>query len=192
MPIIDIDQLKSRFESGDNPGRLDYLNLIDTLASMPEAGESGLPGPQGIQGIQGEKGDTGDQGPVGPQGPAGIQGEQGSQGQAGASITLKGSVATTLLLPATENQIGDSYIVDADGNLWVWTGTIWHDAGQIVGPEGPQGVAGPQGIQGERGPAGPQGETGPAGADGSGGAAATYSTSLPSGGVDGDVWFVYS
>ena len=45
---------------------------------------------------------------MGPQGPQGIQGEQGSQGQAGASVTLKGSVANASLLPLTNNTIGDS------------------------------------------------------------------------------------
>ncbi len=144
-------------------------------------GEVGLTGPQGLQGIGGPQGEQGLQGPIGPQGPQGIQGvegpmgpqgpqgiqgETGSQGQAGASVTLKGSVATTSLLPTTGNVIGDSYIVDADGNLWVWTGSVWHDAGQIVGPEGPQGIQGIQGVKGDTGLQGPQGLQGDAGTQG--------------------------
>lgn len=143
----------------------------DTGETGPQ-GPIGLAGPQGPQGVQGEKGDTGDTGPqgiqgeeglqgiqgiqgpqgeVGPQGPQGIEGPQGTQGQAGASVTLKGSVANTQQLPSTGNTIGDSYINDADGNLYVWTGTTWHDAGQIVGPEGPQGIQGIQGVSGATG-----------------------------------------
>ncbi len=126
-------------------------------------GPQGLQGEQGIQGIKGDKGEVGETGAQGPQGVGGPQGPQGSQGQAGASVTLKGSVANASLLPLTNNTIGDSYINDADGNLYVWTGTVWHDAGQIVGPEGPQGS---QGIQGEQGVAGPKGDTGDTGPQG--------------------------
>jgi hypothetical protein len=126
-------------------------------------GTQGLQGEQGIQGIKGDKGEVGETGPQGLQGVGGPQGPQGSQGQAGASVTLKGSVANASLLPLTNNTIGDSYINDADGNLYVWTGTVWHDAGQIVGPEGSQG---PQGIQGEQGVAGPKGDTGDTGPQG--------------------------
>ena len=31
-----IEQIKARFESGDNPGRQDYIDLIDTLAVLPD------------------------------------------------------------------------------------------------------------------------------------------------------------
>jgi hypothetical protein len=144
-------------------------------------GPQGLQGEQGIQGLKGDKGDTGNQGVnglTGPQGlkgdkgdtgevgPQGIEGPQGSQGQAGASVTLKGSVANASLLPLTNNTIGDSYINDADGNLYVWTGTVWHDAGQIVGPEGPQGIQGIQGVKGDTGETGPQGLKGDTGLQG--------------------------
>lgn len=37
------------------------------------------------------------------------------------------------------------------------------DLGNVIGPQGPQGVQGPQGPKGETGPQGPKGETGPAG-----------------------------
>lgn len=103
---------------------------------------------------------------VGPQGPQGIEGPAGSQGQAGASVTLKGSVANVSALPSVDNTIGDSYINDEDGNLYVWTGTVWHDAGQIVGPEGPQGQQGIQGVKGDTGEQGPQGNVGPQGPQG--------------------------
>lgn len=141
-----------------------------------EPGETGPAGPQGPQGLQGIQGPQGTQGPAGEQGPAG---PTGPQGQAGASVTLKGSVNALAELPATNNQVGDSFINQEDGNLYVWTGTQWFDAGQIVGPtgptgpqglqgpQGPEGQTGPQGIQGIQGIQGPQGEKGDTGDPGS-------------------------
>lgn len=150
----------------------------------------GEQGPQGEVGPAGPAGPQGIQGATGPQGIQGVQGAQGIQGAAGAngtSVEFTGTVSTVGDLPPTGNTVGDSYIVEADGDLWTWTGTTWFDVGQIVGPQGPQGIQGVQGIQGETGsqgiqgvqgpagpqgeigltgPAGPQGETGPAGADG--------------------------
>ena len=140
-----------------------------------ETGLTGATGPTGPTGPQGPTGLTGLTGPQGPQGikgdtgltgPQGIQGTQGIQGQAGASVTLKGSVANTAALPASNNTLGDSYINDADGNLYVWNGTTWFDAGQIVGPQGPQGPQGATGLTGAQGVAGPTGLTGPTGATG--------------------------
>jgi len=64
----------------------------------------------------------------------------------GTSITLKGSVANASLLPPTGNSVGDAYINDDDGNLYVWTGTAWNDGGQIVGPQGPPGADGADGA----------------------------------------------
>lgn len=40
MSIITIEQLKSKFEGGDFPGSADYINLIDTLASLPALTDS--------------------------------------------------------------------------------------------------------------------------------------------------------
>jgi hypothetical protein len=36
MAIITVEQLKSKFEGGDYPRSTDYINLIDTLAAMPD------------------------------------------------------------------------------------------------------------------------------------------------------------
>jgi hypothetical protein len=36
MAIITIEQLKSKFEGGDYPRSTDYINLIDTLYSIPD------------------------------------------------------------------------------------------------------------------------------------------------------------
>jgi hypothetical protein len=41
MSIITIEQLKTKFESGDWPRSTDYMDLIDTLAALPDRGEAG-------------------------------------------------------------------------------------------------------------------------------------------------------
>lgn len=181
------------------PGPQGIQGIHGGLGPVGPQGEAGVPGPQGspgiqglqgLQGIQGPQGDTGQQGPQGiqgvqgPQGDQGIQGPQGIQGNtgdAGTSVTIKGSVASSSLLPANGNTVGDAYIVDADGDLYTWTGSEWVSVGQIVGPQGPQGIQGAQGeqgiqgeqgvqgiqgIQGEPGIEGPQGIQGPQGVQG--------------------------
>lgn len=122
-------------------------------------GPVGATGPQGPQGLQGE---TGAQGPVGATGPQGPQGPQGPAGQDGTGVQIIGTVATTNDLPNGASP-GDLYIVQTDGNGYVWDGTMWTNVGQIQGPQGPQGAVGPQGPVGATGSQGPQGETGPVG-----------------------------
>lgn len=145
------------------------------------AGPAGEPGPAGLPGAPGPKGDAGaagpqgEPGPTGPQGPQGEQGPAGPQGEQGAGLNILGSLSSPDDLPVT-GAPGDAYLIS--GNLWVWSGSEWVNAGQIQGPAGPQGeqgpagpqgdpgVAGPQGLKGDAGEPGPQGEAGPAGAAG--------------------------
>jgi hypothetical protein len=105
-------------------------------------------------------------------GPTGTTGPTGPTGPQGVNINFSGSVANTGALP-TGAAVNDAYIVDEDGNLWVWNGSSWDDAGQIVGP---QGETGPTGSTGATGPEGTAtlvryrytavgGETGVSGAD---------------------------
>ena len=96
----------------------------------------------------------------GPAGATGAQGIQGIQGPQGVSINLKASSLTVAALPSTGNTVNDARIVDADGDLYIWGGSSWSSAGQIVGPQGPQGVQGPQGIQGATGTTGATGISG--------------------------------
>ena len=96
----------------------------------------------GAQGIQGIQGIQGPEGPVGPQ---------------GTSINVKASVATVAALPSTGNSANDARIVQSDGDLYVWGGTSWTSAGQIVGPEGAQGIQGIQGVKGDTGETGSSG-----------------------------------
>jgi hypothetical protein len=96
----------------------------------------------------------------GPAGATGAQGLQGIQGPQGVSINLKASSLTVAALPSTGNTVNDARIVDADGDLWIWNGSSWSSAGQIVGPQGPQGPQGAQGIQGVTGTTGATGVSG--------------------------------
>lgn len=113
---------------------------------------------------------------------AGEKGEVGATGPQGTAIQLVGSVTFFADLPSTGNQVNDAYIVDSEGDLYIWDGSSWNNVGQIVGPTGPAGpsVTGPAGpvgptgadstVPGPTGPTGPQ-VTGPTGATGSTGPA---------------------
>jgi hypothetical protein len=135
-------------------------------------GAQGPPGATGSPGADGAPGAPGAQGPPGAEGPVGPAGPTGPQGPAGTGINVKGQVPTESDLPAGA-AVGDAYVVETTGDLWIWEGSSWVNAGPIQGPEGPQGPQGPQGIEGPQGPSGApgdQGPTGPPGADGAPGA----------------------
>lgn len=146
-------------------------------------GPTGPTGPQGVTGPTGPTGAasqvTGPTGATGPTGPAvtgptgaasdvtGPTGPTGATGPQGVAINLIGSVALVANLPSTGNTINDAYIVDENGDVYVWDGTAWYSAGQIVGPQGPTGPTGATGLTGATGAdstvVGPTGPTGPSG-----------------------------
>jgi len=132
-------------------------------------GPTGLSGPIGPTGPQGTTGSTGIAGPTGVTGPVGATGVQGT------SINIKGSVATPANLPTTGNSPNDAYVVNSNGDLYVWNGTAWNNVGPIVGPTGPKGSTGPTGI------AGPTGMTGPAGTYGQTGVTGPVGSTGPTG-----------
>lgn len=72
---------------------------------------------------------------------------RGPQGPAGTGVQYKGSVADDSLLPQTGNAIGDMWIAEDTGHAHIVTGlpAVYVDAGQWLGPEGPQGTAGVRG-----------------------------------------------
>lgn len=72
------------------------------------------------------------QGQVGPAGPA---------GPAGAGIVVLGVVANPSFLPISGTTIGDAYIDASTGDLYVWDGSSWQNAG----PAGAPGVGVPTG-----------------------------------------------
>jgi hypothetical protein len=125
----------------------------------------GVTGPQGETGPTGPTGLTGATGATGPVStePSTIPGPTGPTGPQGVPITLKGSKAAVVNLPAVGNAINDAWIVDADGDVYVWDGAIWYSAGQIVGATGPTGSNGATGATGSTGSAGLTGPTGSSG-----------------------------
>ena len=115
-----------------------------------------LTGPVGPQGAQGN------QGPTGATGAQGIQGVQGAQGPAGTGINPLGSVPTVGDLPTSGNTQGDSYVVVAGNERWIFTNGAWifDSIAGTQGPAGPQGPQGPTGATGNTGATGPQGPPG--------------------------------
>jgi plastocyanin len=106
-------------------------------------------------GSPGGPGPTGPEGPTGPTGPAGAD---------GTSLLILGVAADVESLPSEGNSVGDIYIVEADGEAYVWDGDSWESIGTITGPAGEDGATGPAG---DPGPTGPAGADGADGADGS-------------------------
>jgi len=75
------------------------------------------------------------------------KGDKGDKGDTGSGLTLSGTVATYAELPnnLTPADAGKAYLVEADGKLYVWSGTAFPADGagtQFEGPEGPEGPAG--------------------------------------------------
>ncbi len=136
-----------------------------TLTYDPMTGMLSITNGNTINIPAGPQGEQGPAGPVGPAGPQGPQGPQGPAGQDGTGVQIVGTVATVNNLPASGSP-GDLYIVQADGNGYVWDGMAWTNVGQIQGPQGPQGAPGPQGPVGATGPQGPIGPAGPQGPQG--------------------------
>lgn len=66
-------------------------------------------------------------------GPQGLQGIQGPQG---AGLSYQGTVPTVGDLP-TPSTAGYAYLVVATGDLWIYSGSAWNNAGPIQGPAGP-------------------------------------------------------
>ena len=137
-------------------------------------------------------------GPTGATGPASTI--TGPTGPLGAGVAIVGSVTGIADLPAGyTGAVGDSYIVQTDGNLYAWDGSIWNDVGDIVGPTGSTGATGPEGaastVTGPTGDSGGVGATGPTGfgATGpTGSVGGTGPTGPAAGGLPGVVAFLLS
>ena len=95
-----------------------------------------IPGVSGVWEVVASKGEQGIQGPQGNPGPKGDTGDVGPAGADGTSVIIKGTVSDIGQLPSTGNTAGDSYILSTNGHLYVWTGSVWTDVGQIQGPPG--------------------------------------------------------
>lgn len=132
-------------------------NLTITFSDGDSENVGNIIGPQGPQGPKGDKGDVG---PVGPQGP---RGEKGEQGNDGTSLNILGAKESEADLPLSAEK-NDAYLIN--GEMWVFDGTNWNNAGKIQGPQGPQGPIGPQGPKGDPGPQGVKGDPGKKGEQG--------------------------
>lgn len=94
-----------------------------------------------------------------------ISGAKGSNGKDGTSVTIKGTLTSTSLLPTSGAVSGDGYIID--GDLWVYTGSTisgsvrgFTNVGKVQGPQGEQGIPGRDGADGAKGDKGDTGATG--------------------------------
>lgn len=82
---------------------------------------------------------------IGPQGPVGPEGPQGPQGNDGTSIKILGTEPTKETLDARHlatAQLGDSYVVTEDGNVYVFSGEEFVNVGPMQGPKGDKGDKG--------------------------------------------------
>ncbi len=140
-------------------------------------GDQGIIGFSGSIGFTGSKGFDGSTGFDGSKGDIGFTGSKGETGAEGTSVTVVGSVPNSGSLdPSYTGNIGDGFIAQDTGNLWVWDGAIWNDVGQIRGYAGSQGdtgftgsastVQGPVGFSGSKGDQGVIGFTGSKGDQG--------------------------
>lgn len=144
---------------------------------------SGIAGPTGATGATGAASTI-----TGPTGPLGV------------GVAIVGSVTGVADLPAGyTGAVGDSYIVQADGNLYAWDGSVWNDVGDIVGPTGNTGATGPEGaastVTGPTGESGAAGATGPTGFGSTGptgSVGGTGPTGPAAGGLPGVVAFLLS
>lgn len=112
-------------------------NLTITFSDGDSENVGNIIGPQGIQGPKGDKGD------VGPQGPQGPQGEKGEQGNDGTSLNVLGTKESEADLPLSAGK-NDAYLIN--GEMWVFDGANWNNAGKIQGPQGPVGPKGDKGT----------------------------------------------
>lgn len=141
-------------------------------------------------------GTDGATGPTGPTGPTGDTGPEGPPGTDGQSLVVIGTILSVgedpqvTLSAAFPFAVAGDGVVDLEtGQLWVYGGTEWVNAGAFqgppgdTGPTGPTGATGPPGeasTTGATGPTGPTGDTGPTGATGpTGSTGATGPTGPP-------------
>ena len=146
-------------------GQSGFSGISGYSGAVGQSGFSGISGYSGAVGQSGISGFSGFSGAVGQSGISGFSGFSGYSGQQGANINIVGEVATPADLPPSAN-VNDAYIVTSDGNLYVWNGSTWFDAGQIVGPAGASGISGFSGYSGASGISGFSGFSGISGFSG--------------------------
>jgi hypothetical protein len=134
-----------------------------TLSNGTTLGPFPVRGPQGIQGETGTAGTAG-RGVA----SASYDAEAGTltltftdsttagpfpvKGEEGKSIEFTGTVATYAALPTNlgPDDAGEGYYVEADGELYPWSGAAFPAQGSGIEVRGPQGIQGVQGVRGTR------------------------------------------
>lgn len=98
----------------------------------------------------------------------------------GGGIALSGTVATYAQLPTGlgPSDAGKAWYVEADGLIYVWSGTAFPASGSGISVTGPAGPTGPTGAPGGTGPTGSPGPTGPVGPTGPAGSGSGTVTSV--------------
>jgi hypothetical protein len=145
-------------DTATNAKKLGGKTPLQLAASFRGArGPQGLVGPAGAAGPAGPAGPAGAAGPKGATGSQGATGDRGPQGPVGSGLHIVGTVATVGDLPVS-GSTGDAYLVG--GDLYVWTGAAWTNAGPVQGPKGDKGDKGDTGTQGIQGIQGIQGTPG--------------------------------
>ena len=72
-------------------------------------------------------------------GVPGLPGPAGERGATGSGLALKGALSSPVDLPLTA-AAGDAYLIA--GDLWVFGGVTWTNAGPVQGPQGERGKDG--------------------------------------------------
>jgi len=147
----DLGTLKIFYQDEDSAQWVDAVSVIQgDVGYTGSAGGDGYTGSQGNIGYTGSQGIPGEAAAIGYTGSQGYTGSAGSDGSDGTSVTIVGTVASSTDLPDPYvGDIGDGYITDDTGYLWVWGGSSWTNVGRIVGYTGSAGPAG--GYTGSRG-----------------------------------------
>jgi hypothetical protein len=99
-----------------------------------DQGIQGIQGPTGLTGLTGPKGDKGDQGDTGATGSTGATGPKGDKGDQGDGLQIVATVPTYANLPSGLGigDAGKSWIVDADGLVYFWSGTSFPASGEAI------------------------------------------------------------
>ena len=129
--------------------QLKYYNTETGQWIPVVVGGTGYTGSQGYTGSAGTRGFTGSRGELGYTGSMGYTGSQGdtgytgSQGTPGTGLNITGVAATVNELPDPyQGNIGDGYLTIDTGDLHIWLGSSWLNAGPIRGPQGYTGSGG--------------------------------------------------
>jgi hypothetical protein len=105
--------------------------------------------------MKGANGTTGSKGDTGNQGETGYTGQKGDTGANGTSVSIIGTVPAVgedpqaTLNTAFVNAVSGNGVVDEEaGDLWVYGGSVWVNAGKIKGDTGANGSQGATGATG--------------------------------------------